>query len=168
MRGSTVKRDLLGGLLLFVVGIAAILEGRTYDIGTLTRMGTGFFPVVLGGVLAALGGLIALSALRSSSPAVDPFMPPTAILEMANTPSLRGFVAIVLSIVAFIVLGKFFGLAPAAFFTVFISALGDRTSTIKRAAILAVILTVFALVVFSYLLQIQLPVFQVPAAWSNA
>ena len=61
-------------------------------------------------------------------------------------------------VLAFIIVGQFFGMAPAIVSCVFISALGDRTSTIKGAAILAVFLTIFAVVLFSYLLQLPFPI----------
>ncbi|WP_116134642.1 tripartite tricarboxylate transporter TctB family protein [Tropicimonas sp. IMCC34043] len=61
-----MQRDYLdilwGGLLaafgLVVAGYAAL----HYDIGSLRRMGPGFFPVSLGVILAILGGFIAVPA----------------------------------------------------------------------------------------------------------
>lgn len=63
-----MRRDyhdiLWGGFLallgLGVAGYAAI----HYDLGSLRRMGPGFFPVSLGVILAALGAAIALPACR--------------------------------------------------------------------------------------------------------
>ena len=56
-----------------------------------------------------------------------------------------------------------FGLAPAALGCVFISALGDRTATVKSAAVLAVVTSLFAVGFFSYVLGVQFPVWQWPA-----
>jgi hypothetical protein len=162
MRGPAVKRDLYGGALLVATGVGALVEGRAYDIGSLTRMGSGFFPVVLGTVLAALGALIAISALVAAPSSDDD----TAIGK-PSVPEWRGFTAIVAGVVAFIVIGRFFGLAPAAFSSIFVSALGDRTSTVKGAATLALVMTVFAVGLFSYLLHVQFPVFQLPIPWRN-
>lgn len=56
--------DILGGLVLAGVGLgAAVWAGLHYEIGTLRRMGPGFFPVALGVGLAGLGLVIALPAL---------------------------------------------------------------------------------------------------------
>lgn len=56
--------DILGGLILAAVGIgAAVWAGLHYEIGTLRRMGPGFFPVALGLGLVGLGLVIALPAL---------------------------------------------------------------------------------------------------------
>ncbi|WP_426442572.1 tripartite tricarboxylate transporter TctB family protein [Bradyrhizobium genosp. P] len=155
MRQLKAWRDLLGGGLLIAVAIGAVAEGQTYGLGTLTRMGTGFFPVILGVALAALGLAIAIGAFVS--------VPlPDIAQTAAPSPSWRGIGAIVLGVVTFIVFGKLFGLAPAAFATVFVSALGDRKSSVAGAALLALVLTVFAIAIFSYLLQVQMPVFQLP------
>ena len=59
----------------------------------------------------------------------------------------------------FVVLGEYGGLVPATFASVFISALGDRTSTVKTTVFLSTILTVFCVIVFHYGLSLQLPLF---------
>lgn len=49
-------RDIVGGALLFVVGIAfAWYAAGHYQLGTLQRMGPGMFPTGLGAILAVLG-----------------------------------------------------------------------------------------------------------------
>jgi len=62
-------------------------------------------------------------------------------------------------VAAFIVLGQYAGLVPAAFFSVFISALGDRTANLKGTILLAIGTTVFGVVLFHYLLSISIPLF---------
>jgi hypothetical protein len=160
MNDATARRDVWSGALLVAIGIWVLVEGYSYDTGSLTRMGGGFFPVVLGLILAALGAVIAISALPAASFSVAKIRWPKA-----DTTELRGFAAIVLGVVSFIVVVRFFGLAPAAFATVFVAALGDRTSTVKGSVILALVMTVFAVGLFSYVLHVQLPVFQFPVSW---
>ncbi|MFW8565322.1 tripartite tricarboxylate transporter TctB family protein [Orrella sp. 11846] len=55
-------RDILGGLLMILIGAFAAIYGQKYQIGQLQRMGPGFFPVVLGIILAGLGVFIAIPA----------------------------------------------------------------------------------------------------------
>ena len=57
-------------------------------------------------------------------------------------------------------MGEFFGMAPATFSCVFVSALGDRTATLKSSIILAAIVTVFGCFLFSYVLQLPFPFFR--------
>jgi len=61
---SRDTRDILGGVLLAVVGLLFALHARQYAFGEAARMGPGYFPTVLGWILAVLGVLIALPALR--------------------------------------------------------------------------------------------------------
>lgn len=56
------SRDIIGGLGLAAVGLFAVIYGQRYEFGDLNRMGPGYFPIVLGSMLAGLGVLIALPA----------------------------------------------------------------------------------------------------------
>ncbi len=48
-------RDFAAGAVYLALGVAAIWIGRNYQFGTSERMGPGFFPTVLGSVLALFG-----------------------------------------------------------------------------------------------------------------
>ena len=152
MRGLTTKRgrDYAAGILMIAIGLAAALQGSTYPIGALSRMGPGYFPVALGVILACVGLAIALAAR---------FAPDAAAGE-ARAPEWRGWLCITASIVAFVVLGEYGGLAPATFAIVFVSALGDRQNSVRDAALLAAGSVAIAVVVFWWALQLQLPLFR--------
>ena len=152
------KKDYYGGALMVLTGLAAVFAGLQYHTGTLSHMGPGFFPVAIGTLLTLVGVLIAMSARNEPAP--------SAQAEQASghghshaAPDLRGTVCIVLGTLAFLLFGVYGGMIPAIFAIVFISALGDRSNNIKQAAGLAVAMCVIAAVVFSWLLQIQLPLF---------
>jgi hypothetical protein len=153
--GFAAKRDLFGGVLMVAIGLGSVLEGRNHTIGTLTDMGSGYFPIILGVVLAGLGVAIALTGLSAS--AVDDAEDGQTGFQL---PDWRGASAIVVSIVAFVFLGDRFGLAPATFVCVFIAALGDRESTLLETFLLASALTIIAVGLFAYLLQIPFPILQ--------
>ena len=51
-------------------------------------------------------------------------------------------------------------MAPATFACVFVSALGDRTATLKSSLVLAAGVTVFGVLLFSYLLKVPFPIFR--------
>jgi hypothetical protein len=61
MKMHDARKDLLAGAVFMAFGLAFAVTSTTYDIGTALRMGPGFFPLVLGGVLVVLGALIAIS-----------------------------------------------------------------------------------------------------------
>lgn len=55
--------DIMWGAVLALLGLGvAAYAAVSYDMGSLRRMGPGFFPIVLGAVLAVLGVLIAVPA----------------------------------------------------------------------------------------------------------
>lgn len=144
------NKDYYGGTLMLVLGLGAMFQGMTYQVGTLSHMGPGFFPTALGAILAVIGVIIIATAKSSIPEGEDVYLPP----------EWRGWICIVASIVAFVVLGQYGGLLPATFAVVFISALGDRKNSVKQALVLSVALTAIAVVVFWWALQMQFPLFR--------
>ena len=142
-------RDRAGGALVALTGLGATVVGSSYPLGSLNRMGPGFFPVSLGVILTVTGLLIALSAKASG--------PPGAHGPMA--PDLRGWACILAGVAAFAVLGQRAGLVPATFAVVFISAMGDRRNSLGAAAMLALVMVVVCVVVFVWLLNIPFNLF---------
>lgn len=56
------QKDLFSGLMFTVVGVAFAVGARNYDLGETARMGPGYFPMLLGILLAILGCLITLKS----------------------------------------------------------------------------------------------------------
>ena len=73
-------------------------------------------------------------------------------------PQWWGWLCILGGPALFILFGRYFGLMPGTFACVFVAALGDRTATLKSSFVLALIVTVFGVGLFSYFLQIPMPV----------
>jgi hypothetical protein len=143
------NRDYYGGALMILIGLGAVIQGRQYPIGTLSRMGPGFFPVALGAILA-FTGLAIIATARFTTTKVEATPLP---------PEWRGWFCIGLSIVAFVVLGKYGGLVPATFAIVFISALADRENTLLSATVLALATVAVSIVVFWWALQMNFALF---------
>ena len=143
------NKDYYGGALMILIGLAAAYAGTRYQLGTLERMGPGFFPTAVGAILAAIGLAIALSA----SPAAA---------EAGAHPAFdwRAWGAIIGGTAAFIVLGEYGGLVPATFAIVFISALGDKENTLKQAFWLSAGMVAIAVLVFWWALQMQFELFR--------
>ena len=154
MTDSGTRKDYYAGALCILFGLAVILVARSYRVGTLLDMGPGYFPMVLGGLMMFMGVLIIGTTVFVGPEPEDPFDQ-----HMPATPDWRGCIAIVASVVLFIVMANWFGMAPAIFVSVFAAAMGDRTSTFRTAAILAACVTVFGVVLFSHFLKVSMPVF---------
>ncbi len=66
------QKDFFAGLLYAVVGIAFAWGATTYNVGDGARMGPGYFPLILGIVLALIGGFVIFRALVVETPDGDP------------------------------------------------------------------------------------------------
>lgn len=121
------QRSVLGGMLLALVGLAAVFRAMTdMHVGTPANMGPGFFPLVLGACLTLSGTAIAIGAL---------FQNPSQTLAPAINLRAIGFV--VIAIVAFALTVRPFGLVPAAFVLVVIAGFADRRSRLTMILPLA-------------------------------
>ena len=155
---SARNRDLVSGVICLAGGGGVLLEAHNDTIGSLSSLGPGFYPAVLGALLTLVGLLIVGTALTASPTRDD------AGTEPIGGPDWRGCGCIVGGVVAFIVVAWLSGLAPAIFACVFIGALGDRTTSLKGSLTLAVAMSVAGTVLFGYLLGINMPLWQWPWA----
>jgi hypothetical protein len=147
------KRDYYAGALMSLIGIGVILEARRYNLGTLFHMGPGFFPIILGVTLTLVGILIAaVAVVATEGEANERFHFPN--------PQWRAWFCIIAGPVLFIPLGTYGGLIPATFACVFVSAMGDKDSTVLGSLVLAAGITVFGVLLFSYLLQVSMPMWR--------
>ena len=143
LRGS---KDFLAGLLFLAIGTAAIIVARDYPFGTAMRMGSGYFPTVLGGILVLFGVfLMARGALSWERAAVTWGWWPLACI--AASMLLFGF------------LMPRLGLVPALATLFFTSALGGREFRFGEVLALTAVMTVFAVAVFVYVLKLPFQLF---------
>src|SRR5579862_1797301 len=150
LRDLLRKRDFYAGGLMVLLGLGIALKGATYRAGTLMHMGPGFLPTALGVILVLLGIAIAAVALA-------PAEGDQSILP--ESPQWWAWFCILMSPVFFIFFGRYFGMAPATFSCVLIAALGDKTATWKSTIILSTVVTIFGVGLFSYFLQVPMPIF---------
>jgi hypothetical protein len=151
-----LDKDYIAAAVVALIGAYAVIAGRSYDVGTLRVMGPGYFPVAVGLVMIGLAVLIAATAA-----ARRPSAPPGFERRSADW---RGWFCIAVSPLLFVAVGRYFGMAPAAFCCVFVAALGDRTATLRESVYLALGVTVFGVLMFGYLLNIPFPIIGWPHA----
>lgn len=137
-------QDIIGGLALTALGVFAAVHAQTYEFGSLTRMGAGYFPVALGVILALLGLLIAIPAFFRRGQPIH--------VEW------KTFVLVMVGIVAFALTLKVLGLVLATALSVVISSLADRDTRWKGRIFLAVGVAAVTYVVFSLGLSMVLPI----------
>ena len=146
------NRDFYAGGLMTLLGAAVTLDSMTYTLGTLTHMGPGMFPLMLGITLTLVGVLILGAAMATPLSDNERILP--------QKPEWLAWGCILAGPVLFIILGELFGLVLATFACVFVPALGDRTATLKGSALLAAGVTFFGVLLFSYVLKIPFPLFR--------
>ncbi|MBU6492552.1 MAG: tripartite tricarboxylate transporter TctB family protein [Burkholderiales bacterium] len=139
------KRDFWAGTLFVLIGAGVYFRSRSYGIGSLSQMGSGFFPAALGVLMAIVGLLIAATSREA------------AVLVKPSGKALRGAGLVLLSVVAFVVVAPHLGLLPATFVSVIVAAFADSKNSVRDVFLMAAVLTVFCFLVFSWGLHIQLP-----------
>jgi hypothetical protein len=143
--------DLIGGGVLVATGLAtAIYALLHYDPGSLSRMGPGFFPAALGFVLALLGLLVLLPALRRAGD--------------WPVPHFRPFFTILLSLAAFALTVRAVGMVPATFILVGIAAFAQHEVRLLPTFALGGALAAIAVLIFAQGLGVVLPAFAWPFA----
>ena len=152
LRDLLGKRDFYAGGLMVLLGLGVALKGTSYRAGTLMHMGPGFLPTALGVLLVLLGIAIAAAGMSPSTDGEDQSILP-------EQPQWWAWFCILMSPICFIFFGRYFGMAPATFTCVFIAALGDKTASWLSTFVLATVVTVFGVGLFSYFLQVPMPIF---------
>lgn len=134
--------EAIGALCVILIGALVIWEGSSYDIGTATRMGPGYFPVVLGGIVVLFGVALFYNAR-------------TSLLDAPRIP-YRAIIAISAGVIAFGALVERIGMIPAVISLVLLSSLAEERPRPVTIAVLAAGLSLFAYLVF--ILGFRLPV----------
>ena len=136
--------EALGGLILAIIGIgAAIWAWQHYDMGTLRRMGPGFFPVAIGLALTGFGLIIALPAMWRSGEG--------APLDITS------LVLILTAILAFGLALPRMGLVGSSFVAVLIATLPAQRKGWLWRGLLALSITAITVLVFHLGLRMTLP-----------
>ncbi len=138
------NKDFWAGMMLIAIGAAAMFIAREYRFGSTLRMGPGFFPVILGGILVAFGVCIVAVGLRQGA-------------KIQGTVSLRALTLLPLSLILFGILMDRAGFVPALAALVFVSAASGREFKFVEVLSLTVLLTVASLALFIWGLGLPYP-----------
>jgi len=122
-------------LVVFALGAFLLWQGSGYALGSLNRMGPGYFPVALGVILMGFGVVLLIEVKRIGTP------PPDL--------KLRPFVMIAAGLVAFALMLDRFGLIPATVALTMLSALADRP--VRPRAVLGTAIVVACIGYFVFL-----------------
>jgi len=139
------QKDFFAGLIFILFGIAFIGIASEYGFGTARRMGPAFFPIILSGILIAIGIFISVRGIAVSEEPMRGF-------------TLKGLVLVIVGTLLFGFLVRSAGVPIATALLVSVSAFASQRFNWKPTLVLAIGMAVFCTVVFIYALGLPMPV----------
>jgi hypothetical protein len=138
------QKDFASGLLFLAFGAIFAVLAPGYNLGTTSRMGAGFFPLILGIVLAVIGVAILMQSLSGS---VDR-------IEKLNW---RALICLLGAILLFGVLLRPLGIILSLIILVLLGGLANRDFNWRERIPLALFLALLCAALFVFALKLQLP-----------
>jgi hypothetical protein len=142
--GLSNNKDVWAGAMLIATGVATMIIARNYAFGTTLRMGPGYFPTVLGGILILFGLYLVVLGLRSTD-------------EIQGSWPLRAMIVLPLALVLFGVLMTHAGFLPALLVLIFGSALAGPQFRLVEVLLLSAALSVVSIALFVWGLGLPYP-----------
>lgn len=150
------QKDFFSGLMFMCIGLAFSWGATKYSLGTGARMGPGYFPLLLGVMMAILGAVITFNSLVIERVGGDKIgkwaFQPLVFIIAANL--LFGVCLGGLPSIKLPAMGMIFGI----YVLTFIASMAEAGWKFKTTFILATTLAVISYVAFVIVLKLQFPV----------
>ncbi|WP_372826006.1 tripartite tricarboxylate transporter TctB family protein [Polaromonas sp.] len=148
--------DFFSGLMFIGAGIAFAWGATNYTVGEAARMGPGYFPLILGILMALVGAVITLNALGSTASSEE---------EIGKWAWRPLFYVIGANVVFGLLLAGVrdwgipaFGVIVGIYALTFVASMAQANWKFKPTLILATALAIGSYLVFVLALQLQFPV----------
>jgi len=138
------NKDFWAGMMFLGIGAGAIIGSRNYPFGNTLRMGPGYFPTMLGGILILFGIYVMVRGLRSDE-------------KIQGNWSIRALIVLPLSMVLFGVLMELAGFIPALAALIFVSVASGREFKFMEVLLLTIFLGVISVAMFIWGLGLPYP-----------
>ena len=129
------NRDFFGGLMYIVTGAVGMWIARDYPFGSALRMGPGYFPSVLAGMMIAFGVAIMMMGFKNNE-------------KIKGNWSIRALIVVPLATVTFGYLMEEAGFIPALLVLIPFAAVAGREFKLVEIALLTVGLTILSTLMF--------------------
>ena len=150
------QKDFFAGLMFMGVGVAFAWGASTYNIGTGARMGPGYFPLLLGILLAVIGAAVTFFSLTVETQDGD---------KVGKWAWKQIFFIIGANLLFGVLLAGLpsfgipaMGLIVAIYGLTFVASLAGSQFNFKEVFILATVLAAGCYVAFVWALKLQFPV----------
>lgn len=141
------QRDFWAGIMFLVAGLLFIALSQQYQLGTAAKMGPGYFPTVLGGLMGFLGILISWGATARSNPV-------TTLTKVG----WRELILVLAAVAAFGFLLPRLGMVLSVVALISIAAVAGHEFRLRDTLLSIVVLLIISYGVFVYGLELQFPV----------
>ena len=138
-------KDFWSGVMFLVFGLSAVVIGQDYEMGSAGRMGPGYFPVVLGGMLSLIGLVSVIRSFFHQGEGLGRF-------------ALKEAFLVLFAVFLFGLLVRQAGVIIAIVLMVMISSWASMKFRWSSALLLAIGATVFCVGVFVWALGVPLPI----------
>jgi hypothetical protein len=145
VRGSL--KDILAGAVFVAFGLAFAIGALTYDVGTPLRMGPGFMPLMVGGLLAALGLAIVVTGFVAGEG------------EPIGAVDWRALLLITAALLFFGLTVRGLGVIGALFGATLLASLARAATSLREVLVISAGLTALSVLIFIVLLQLRVPLF---------
>ena len=153
------QKDFFSGLMFMAIGVAFAWGATTYTVGEGARMGPGYFPLMLGILMAILGAAVTFKALVVESVGGDKIgkwaWKPLIFVILANL----SFGALLAGVPSLKI--PAFGLIVAIYALTFIASMAESGWKVKNTFVLATVLAIGSYIAFVVVLKLQFPVWPV-------
>lgn len=138
-------KDVLAGSIFIVLGLGFAIGSLTTEIGTPLRMGPGYFPLILGGILVVLGALIIGKGFIAGEG------------ESIGIVDWRALVLISAALLFFGLTVRGLGVIGALFGASLLATMARSQTSVREVLVIAAGLTALSIIVFIVALQLRLP-----------
>jgi putative tricarboxylic transport membrane protein len=142
-----MKIDVVSGVLTIAIGIVVAIMSSQYRIGTLSSMGTGYFPLALSLLLIGLGTALLISGLKEK-------------VSQLSLPSAGSALLILATPIVFGLLIERVGLVPSLAGVGLLGAFAPREGSYLEKIITAVGVTAVAVLIFKGGIGMPIPLFK--------
>jgi len=139
------NRDFFAGMLYILLGALGMWIARDYPFGSALRMGPGYFPTVLGGMMIAFGVAVLMMGVKNNE-------------KIKGNWSIRAMIVLPLSAVAFGILMEEAGFIPALAVLIPAAAASGREFKWLEVLLLTVGLIVISMCIFIWGLGLPYPI----------
>ena len=138
-------KDFWAGIMFLAISLATVVIAQDYPMGTAGRMGPGFFPSILGWVLAAISAITLIGAFTAHGEPLERF-------------AIKDMVLILGAVLLFAFLVRGAGLVFAIPVLILVSAFGSTKFRWKSALALAFGAAGFCILLFVKALGLPIPI----------